>query len=122
MARNEAGLKTALEKIPALRERFWDEVKVAGTVEDLNASLENAGRVADFFELAEVMCLDALERNESCGGHFRIEHQTDEGEARRDDEHFSHAAVWEYQGENRPLRHTEPMAFEHVPPTQRSYK
>ncbi len=122
MARNEADLKTALEKIPALRERFWDEVKVAGTPDDLNASLENAGRVADFFELAEVMCLDALERNESCGGHFRIDHQTDEGEARRDDENFSHAAVWEYQGENKPLRHTEPLTFEHVPPTQRSYK
>ena len=122
MERTEAGLKTALEKIPALRERFWDEVKVAGVASDLNASLENAGRVADFFELAEVMCLDALERKESCGGHFRIEHQTDEGEARRDDEHFSHAAVWEYQGENKPLRHTESLAFEHVPPTQRSYK
>ena len=123
MARNEAGLKTALEKIPALRERFWREAKVPGENEELNQSLEKAGRVADFLELGELVCLDALERRESCGGHFREEFQTPDGEARRDDEHFSHVAAWEYAGEGRrPIRHMEPLSFEYVHPSQRSYK
>jgi len=123
MARNAAGLKTALEKVPALRAEFWRDVRVVGTGESLNQSLEKAGRVADFLELGELMCLDALERDESCGGHFREEHQTPDGEALRDDERFAHVAAWEYSGEGRPpVRHLEPLAFEHVHLTQRSYK
>jgi succinate dehydrogenase / fumarate reductase flavoprotein subunit len=123
MARSEAGLKTALQKIPALREEFWRSVRVLGEEASLNQSLEKAGRVADFLELAELMCLDALERRESCGGHFRTEYQTPEGEARRDDEHFSHVAAWEYTGDGQaPRRHQEPLTFEYVHPSQRSYK
>jgi succinate dehydrogenase / fumarate reductase flavoprotein subunit len=123
MARNEAGLKTALQKIPALREEYWRDVSVPGTGAELNQSLEKAGRVADFLELGELMCRDALERRESCGGHFREEYQTPEGEAKRDDDHFSHVAAWEYQGEDRaPKRHEEPLAFEYVHLAQRSYK
>ena len=123
MARNEAGLKKALTLIPALREEFWKNVKVLGTNEEFNQSLEKAGRVADFFELAELMCRDALERNESCGGHFREEFQTPEGEALRDDEHYSYVAAWEYQGEGvTPALNKEPLTFEYVHPSQRSYK
>ena len=123
MARNEQGLKTALEKIPALRAEYWRDVNVLGTGEELNQSLEKAGRVADFLELGELMCRDALERRESCGGHFREEFQTPEGEALRDDEHFSHVAAWEYKGDDKaPVRHQEPLAFEYVHLTQRSYK
>jgi succinate dehydrogenase / fumarate reductase flavoprotein subunit len=123
MARNEAGLKAALQKIPALREEFWRDVRVVGENEELNQSLEKAGRVADFLELGELICLDALERRESCGGHFREEYQTPEGEAMRDDERFCHVAAWEYTGEGRPpVRHVEPLAFEYVHPSQRSYK
>jgi succinate dehydrogenase / fumarate reductase flavoprotein subunit len=123
MGRNAQGLRQALEKIPALREDYWRNVNVLGENEEFNQSLEKAGRVADFLELAELMCQDALERNESCGGHFREEYQTPEGEALRDDENFSHAAVWEYQGPDRkPVRHQEPLHFEYVLPTQRSYK
>jgi succinate dehydrogenase / fumarate reductase flavoprotein subunit len=98
-------------------------VRVLGSGDELNQSLEKAGRVADFFELAELMCLDALERNESCGGHFREEYQTPEGEAARDDEHYSYAAAWEFRGVgNRPTLHKEPLGFEYVHPAQRSYK
>ena len=123
MARNEAGLKTALEKIPALREEFWTNVRVLGDGDEVNQSLEKAGRVADFLELGELMCLDALERRESCGGHFREEFQTEEGEALRDDEHFCHVAAWEYAGEgNRPIRNVEPLLFENVHLQTRSYK
>jgi succinate dehydrogenase / fumarate reductase, flavoprotein subunit len=123
MARNAAGLKEALVKIPALREEYWRNVNVLGTNEEFNQCLEKAGRVADFLELAELMCLDALERNESCGGHFREEYQTPEGEALRDDEGCCHAAVWEYQGpDERPALHKEPLKFEYVIPSQRSYK
>jgi succinate dehydrogenase / fumarate reductase flavoprotein subunit len=123
MARNEAGLKTALTKIPALREEFWSDVNVLGANEELNQSLEKAGRVADFLELGELMCLDALERRESCGGHFRVESQTPEGEALRDDAHYSHVAAWEYTGPaQRPHLHQEPLSFEYVHLTQRSYK
>jgi succinate dehydrogenase / fumarate reductase flavoprotein subunit len=123
MARNATGLKQALALIPPLREQFWRDVKVLGSGEELNQSLEKAGRVADFFELAELMCLDALERNESCGGHFREEYQTPEGEAARDDEHYSYAAAWEFRGVGQaPALHKEPLTFEFVHPAQRSYK
>jgi len=123
MARNEQGLKTALEKIPALREQFWKDVRVLGDGDEVNQSLERAGRVADFLELGELICLDALERRESAGGHFREEFQTEEGEALRDDEHFCHVAAWEYTGEgNRPNRLVEPLNFEYVHLQTRSYK
>jgi len=121
MARNKAGLESLLAEIPRLKERFWAEVNVPGESKDLNQALEVAGRVADFFELAELMCLDALAREESCGGHFREEFQTDEGEARRDDERFSHVAVWESTADG-PKRHIEPLTFESVQMAQRSYK
>ncbi len=123
MARNARGLAEALERIPAIREEFWKNVNVLGSNEEYNISLEKAGRVADFLELAELLCRDALERSESCGGHFREEHQTPEGEALRNDEKFCHAAVWEHKGEGvKPELHREPLAFEHVHLTQRSYK
>jgi len=123
MARNAAGLKHALKKIPELREEFWQNVNVPGSGDEMNQSLEKAGRVADFLELGELMCLDALEREESCGGHFREEHQTEDGEAKRDDERFCHVAVWEYAGQNRPpVRNVEPLNFEFVHLAQRSYK
>jgi succinate dehydrogenase / fumarate reductase flavoprotein subunit len=123
MARNASGLRHALEKIPEIREEFWQNVNVPGSGEELNQSLEKAGRVADFLELGELMCLDALAREESCGGHFREEHQTEEGEAKRDDERFCHVAVWEYAGEGKaPVRHIEPLNFEFVHLAQRSYK
>ncbi len=123
MARNAAGLDRAIQRIPEIREEFWNNVNVPGSGADLNQSLERAGRVADFLELGELMCRDALTREESCGGHFREEYQTGEGEALRDDEKFCHAAVWEYQGDNQaPLRHIEPLAFEHVHLAQRNYK
>jgi len=123
MSRNAAGLEQAIGQIVDLRESFWREVKVPGTNEELNQALETAGRVADFFELGELMCRDALERNESCGAHFREEHVTDEGEARRDDEQFTHSAVWALDGDGTShRRHVEPLEFENVPLTQRSYK
>jgi succinate dehydrogenase / fumarate reductase flavoprotein subunit len=123
MARNAEGLKTALARIPELREEYWRDVKVLGTGDELNQSLEKAGRVADFLELAELMCLDALERNESCGGHFREEYQTPEGEAARDDANYSYGSAWEFTGVgNTPVLHKEPLAFEYVHPAQRSYK
>ena len=123
MARNRKGLEIALQKIPALREEFAQNVLVPGRGEELNQSLEMAGRVGDFLELAELMCLDALERKESCGAHFREEHQTEEGEALRDDERFCHVAAWEHVGEGKkPVRHVEPLAFENVHLQARSYK
>ena len=123
MARTEAGLKTAMQRVPKLREEFWTNVNVLGGGEEFNQALENAGRVADFLEFAELMCLDALHRNESCGGHFREEFQTPEGEALRDDAHFSYVAAWEYAGAGRqPVLNKEPLNFEYVHPTQRSYK
>ena len=123
MARNEKGLKEAIEKIRSLKAEFWSDVRVTGEGFELNQELEKAGRVADFFELAELMCRDALERNESCGGHFRAESQTEEGEALRDDENFTNVTVWEYTGEDsEPIAHTEDLVFETVQPTQRSYK
>jgi succinate dehydrogenase / fumarate reductase flavoprotein subunit len=123
MGRTEASLKQALTRIPALREEFWKNVTVTGEGGELNPSIEHAGRVADFLELAELMCLDALDRRESCGGHFREEFQTADGEALRDDTNFCHVAAWEYQGEGRPpKRHVEPLSFENVPLATRSYK
>jgi succinate dehydrogenase / fumarate reductase flavoprotein subunit len=122
MARSKESLQLALQKIPELRERFWREVTVLGERDTFNQSLEKAGRVADFLEFAELMCEDALVREESCGGHFRVEHQV-EGEAKRDDENFAHVAVWEYKGEGqKPVRHTEPLVFENVKLATRSYK
>jgi succinate dehydrogenase / fumarate reductase flavoprotein subunit len=123
MARTEVGLKKALQLLPALREEFWRNVLVPGSDSHLNQSLERAGRVADFLELAELMCFDALTRNESCGGHFREEYQHPDGEARRDDERFAHVSVWEYQGPGKaPVLHQEPLVYEEVKMTTRSYK
>jgi succinate dehydrogenase / fumarate reductase flavoprotein subunit len=123
MLRTAEGLQFALGRIPELREQFWHDLRVLGSGEELNQSLEKAGRVADFFELAELMCLDALERDESCGGHFREEFQTPDGEAQREDEHFSYAAAWQYQGPNQPpLLHKEPLVYEEVHMSTRSYK
>ena len=123
MARNEQGLKTAISEIQKLRKEFWEDLKVTGTGEGVNNELEKAGRVADFLELGELMARDALERPESCGGHFREESQTEENEALRDDENYAHSAVWEYKGDGSvPERHKEELTFENVPLTQRSYK
>ncbi|MFP5576643.1 MAG: fumarate reductase/succinate dehydrogenase flavoprotein subunit [Acidimicrobiia bacterium] len=123
MARNEAGLQKALGEIPALREEFYKDLRVLGSGESLNQSLEKAGRVADFLELGELMCKDALDRAESCGGHFREESQTEDGEALRDDENFSFVSAWEWTGDPATsIRHEEPLVFENVALTQRSYK
>lgn len=122
MARNEKGLKEAIEEIKALRAEFWKDVRIPGSTDELNPELEKAGRVADFLELGELMCLDALTRRESCGGHFREESQTEEGEAMRDDANFSYVAAWEYKGESNYELHKEPLVFEEAKPTQRSYK
>jgi succinate dehydrogenase / fumarate reductase flavoprotein subunit len=123
MSRDAAGLRTALVEIPKLRDEFWRDVRVPGTGAELNQSLEYAGRVADFLELAELMCLDALDREESGGAHFRVEHQTPDGEALRDDDEFAYVAAWDYAGEGKPpaLR-KEPLVFENVHLSQRSYK
>ncbi len=123
MARTAAGLGDALERIPEIRAEFWRDVRVLGSTATFNQSLEKAGRVADFMEFAELMCRDALERAESCGGHFREEFQTADGEATRDDEHFAHVAAWEYTGtDSPPIRHIEPLTFENVDLAVRSYK
>jgi succinate dehydrogenase / fumarate reductase flavoprotein subunit len=123
MARNAAGLQRALSRIPEIREEFWQNVNVPGSDVELNQALEKAGRVADFLEFAELMCTDALHRDESCGGHFREEHQTPDGEALRDDARFAYVAAWEYCGAgNAPKLSKEPLAFENVPLSQRSYK
>jgi succinate dehydrogenase / fumarate reductase, flavoprotein subunit len=123
MARNETGLREALQTIPAIREEFRDNVIVPGRGQTLNQSLERAGRVADFLEFAEVMVMDALHRTESCGCHLREESQTPENEALRDDANFAHVAVWEHKGADAPpVLHKEPLSFENVTPSQRSYK
>jgi len=123
MARTEKSLQRALSQIPPLREEFWKNVNVPGEGEALNVALEKAGRVADFLEFGELMCLDALDRRESCGGHFREEYQYPDGEAKRDDEHFQHVAAWEFKGEGvKSERHVEPLIFEEVHPSVRSYK
>jgi succinate dehydrogenase / fumarate reductase flavoprotein subunit len=123
MARTEAGLQTALKRIPEIRAEFWEDVRVPGSAADLNQSLEMAGRVADFLELGELLAFDALHRTESCGAHFREESQTDEGEALRKDDDFSFVSAWEYTGNDKtPNLHKEPLAFEYVKLSQRSYK
>jgi succinate dehydrogenase / fumarate reductase flavoprotein subunit len=123
MSRHEKGLRESLQKIPELREQFWRDVRVLGGDEDFNQSLERAGRVADFLEFAELMCMDALERDESAGAHFREEHQTPDGEALRDDEHHAAVFAWEFQGNGQPPKlHREALRFETVHLTQRSYK
>jgi succinate dehydrogenase / fumarate reductase flavoprotein subunit len=123
MERTEEGLHKALRRVPELRAEFWSDVAVPGSGAALNQSLEKAGRVADFLELAELMCLDALHRAESCGGHFRAESQTEDGEARRDDEHFGYGAAWEYTGRGKaPVLHKEELAFDYVHPSTRSYR
>jgi succinate dehydrogenase / fumarate reductase flavoprotein subunit len=123
MARTVDGLKKNLQEIPALREEYWKNVSIPGKNEELNMALEKAMRVADFFELAELMCHDALERNESCGGHFREEYQTPEGEAKRDDANYCYVSAWEYAGEGqRPIMHKEALNFEFVHLAERSYK
>jgi succinate dehydrogenase / fumarate reductase flavoprotein subunit len=123
MARNAEGLRKALELIPALRAEFWRDVMVPGEGADLNQTLEHAGRVADFLELGELMCRDALHREESCGGHFRLEHQTPDGEAKRDDENFAYVAAWEYAGDGQPaILNKEPLVYENIKLSQRSYK
>ncbi|HSD86844.1 MAG TPA: fumarate reductase/succinate dehydrogenase flavoprotein subunit, partial [Kofleriaceae bacterium] len=122
MARNEQGLEAALQEIPKLREEFWRDVSVLGGRDTFNQTLEKAGRVADFLEFGELLVKDALVREESCGGHFRVEHQ-EAGEAKRDDENFCHAAVWEYKGAGaEPVRNEEPLVFENVKLATRSYK
>ncbi|HVO18836.1 MAG TPA: fumarate reductase/succinate dehydrogenase flavoprotein subunit [Anaeromyxobacter sp.] len=123
MARSGESLVRVLAAIPPLRDAFWHDLKVTGSGEELNQELERAGRVADFLELAELVCRDALEREESCGCHFRVEHQTADGEALRHDDRFAHVAAWEWRGPGQPeVRHEEPLVFEHVPLQQRSYK
>jgi succinate dehydrogenase / fumarate reductase flavoprotein subunit len=123
MARHAEGLKKNLQEIPALYEEYWKNVAVLGNNEEFNMSLEKALRIADFFELAELLCHDALERNESCGGHFREEYQTSEGEAKRDDANYCHVSAWEYPGEGKkPVMHKEPLNFEFVHLAERSYK
>jgi succinate dehydrogenase / fumarate reductase flavoprotein subunit len=127
MERTEDGLRKAIDLIRSLRDDFWRNVKVLGSAESLNQSLERAGRVADFLELGELMCIDALNRRESCGGHFRAESQTEEGEALRRDEQFSYVAAWEWAGEDghdmhRPILHKEELVYEFVEMKARSYK
>jgi succinate dehydrogenase / fumarate reductase flavoprotein subunit len=123
LARSREGLEKAIAEIQALRAEFWSDLKVLGTADSLNQSLEKAGRVADFLELGELMCRDALDREESCGGHFRVEHQTEDGEARRDDEHFAFVSAWRWIDDDTPQGLVkEPLTFEYVKPTQRSYK
>jgi succinate dehydrogenase / fumarate reductase flavoprotein subunit len=123
MARSAEGLKEALRRIPELRNEFWRDLRILGSGVELNQSLEKAGRVADFLEFAELMCTDALQREESCGGHFRVEHQTEDGEAKRNDEKFTYVAAWQWTGVGQPPQlHKEALEFEYVKPTQRSYK
>jgi len=122
MARNAQGLREAIEEIRALREEFWRDIKIPGTVKGVNNELDKAGRVADFLELGELMCIDALQRNESCGGHFREEYQTEEGEALRDDENYMYVSAWEYTGEGKWDLHKEELNYEVIKPTQRNYK
>ena len=122
MARNEEGLKKALGEMKKVKEEFAQTVKIPGDSKNINSELERAGRVADFLELGELMCQDALERKESCGGHFREEMQTPEGETLRDDKNFSHVAAWEYMGGNSPKLHKEPLKFEFAHLATRNYK
>jgi succinate dehydrogenase / fumarate reductase flavoprotein subunit len=123
MSRNAEGLKHALEEIPKVREAFWNDLKIPADPDTLNKNLEYAGRISDYLELGELMARDALERDESCGGHFREEHQTPEGEAERDDENYCHVAAWQYKGDGQdPVLHKEPLEFKDAKIKQRSYK
>ena len=122
MARNAQGLKEAIAEIRALRNEFWSDVKVLGSIREFNPELDKAGRVADFIELGELMCIDALAREESCGGHFREEHQTEEGEALRDDENFMFVSAWEHKGVEEWELHKEELIYENIKIAQRSYK
>jgi succinate dehydrogenase / fumarate reductase flavoprotein subunit len=123
MARNEEGLKKAIKEIRELKIEFWKDVRIPGKVGELNMELDKALRLADFLELGELMAMDALERKESCGGHFREEFKTPEGEALRDDENFTYVAAWEYQGEGiEPTLHKEPLIYENIEVKQRNYK
>jgi len=122
MARNEKGLQEAITEIRQLKKEFWTDVRIPGEINEMNPELDKANRVADFIELGELMCLDALNRNESCGGHFREESQTDEGEAKRNDESYSYVAAWEYKGDSEWNLNKEKLEFEVAKPTQRSYK
>jgi len=122
MARNEEGLKSAIEEIKALRKEFWSNVRIPGGINEFNPELDKAGRVADFMELGELICIDALDRKESCGAHFRVESQTEDGEAKRDDSNYSYVSAWEYKGDESWELHKEMLDFEIVKPTQRSYK
>ena len=122
MARNAEGLTSAIAEIQALRKEFWQDVRVPGEMNEFNPELEKAGRVADFIELGELMCMDALQRNESCGGHFREEYQTEEGEALRDDENYAFVSAWEYKDDVKFELHKEQLKFENIKIAQRSYK
>ena len=122
MARNAEGLKQAIEEIKALKKEFWNDVKIPGIINEYNPELDKANRVADFIELGELMCIDALNRNESCGGHFREEYQTPEGEALRDDANYMYVAAWEFKSEGNWELHKEPLKYEVIKPTQRNYK
>ncbi|MCO6462200.1 MAG: fumarate reductase/succinate dehydrogenase flavoprotein subunit [Saprospiraceae bacterium] len=122
MARNAQGLKEAIEEVQQIREEFWKDVRIPGSADEFNPELEKAGRLADFLELAELMCIDALDRNESCGGHFREEYQTEEGEALRDDENFAFVSAWEFKGDGNFELHKEPLVYENIKIAQRSYK
>ncbi|MFN5930866.1 MAG: fumarate reductase/succinate dehydrogenase flavoprotein subunit, partial [Sphingobacteriales bacterium] len=122
MARNEQGLKQAIEEVRALKKEFWSDVRIPGVINGVNPELDKAGRVADFIELGELMCVDALSRNESCGGHFREEFQTADGEALRDDEKYMYVAAWELKGDSEWALHKEDLKYEIVHPSQRSYK
>ncbi len=122
MARNKEGLIQAIQEIRALKKEFWSDLKIPGEIKEMNFELDKAGRVADFLELGELMCIDALHRNESCGGHFREEYQTPDGEALRDDENFMYVAAWEYLNNHEWQLHKEDLVYEEVKPTQRSYK
>jgi succinate dehydrogenase / fumarate reductase flavoprotein subunit len=122
MSRSEQGLKQAIAEIQALKKEFWSDVRIPGEIDSFNPELDKAGRVADFIELGELMCVDALSRNESCGGHFREESQTEDGEAKRDDENYAYVSTWEIKGESNWELHKEMLNFDIVKPTQRSYK
>ena len=122
MARNEKGLQEAIAEIQQLKKEFWSDLRIPGEINEMNPELDKANRVADFIELGELMCKDALNRKESCGGHFREESQTPDGEAKRDDENFSYVAAWEYKGDSQWELHKEELDFEVAKPTQRSYK
>ena len=122
MSRSSEGLRSAIEEIRALRKSFWENVRIPGDADEINNELDKAGRVADFLELGELMCVDALDRNESCGGHFREESQTEEGEAKRNDEEYSYVAAWEYKEAGDWDLIKEPLNFEIAKPSQRSYK